>query len=193
MGCHPEGPGEAREVGLHEPHEVAQGQVQGPAPGLGQPGWGLKGLSAALLRRTWVDEKLDMTQQRVLAAQKANHILVSIKKPHSQQIEGDHSAALLCSGETPPGVLHPALEPSAQERCEPVGAGPEEATKMVRGLQHLSCDETLRELGLFSLEKRSLRGDLIAAFLYLRGALRKMGTCFLSGPEAIGQGVTVLN
>jgi len=37
----------------------------------------------------------------------------------------------LIRGETPPGVLHPAPEPSAQERHGPVGAGPEEATKMI--------------------------------------------------------------
>ena len=41
---------------------------------------------------------------------------------------------------------------------------------MIRGLEHLSCGEKLRELGLFGLKKRRLWGDLIVVFQKLRGA-----------------------
>jgi len=51
------------------------------------------------------------------------------QKQRGQLVKGGDSAPLLCSGETPPGVLHPALESSAQEGHGPVGVGLEESQK----------------------------------------------------------------
>ena len=111
----------------------------------------------------------DMSQQCALVAWKTDCIPGCINR--GQQGNGGDCPSLLCLSETPSGALHWS---PAQEGYGALGAGPEEVMKMLRGMVHLPYEKRLRELGLFSLEKRRfLQGDLTAAFWYLKGAYQQ--------------------
>ena len=62
------------------------------------------------------------------------------------------------------------------------------ATKMVKSLEAMSYEERLRELGMFSLTKRSLKGDMIPIFKYLKGCHVKEGTGLFSTAKTRSNG-----
>jgi len=115
-----------------------------------------------------LDTWLNTSQRSAQLAKKVNGTLAYFRKSVASRMREVVIPMYSALMRLHPEYCAPFWAPHYKKNIEALDCTKRRATKLVTYLEHKSYEEQLRELELFSLEKRSLRGDLTVLHKYLK-------------------------
>ncbi|KAK4811754.1 hypothetical protein QYF61_005322 [Mycteria americana] len=125
-----------------------------------------------------VDTKLNMNQQCDLTAKKANGVLGCIRRSVASRLR--EMILPLCSALGRPHMEAQFWAPQYERDMNLLERVQQRTVKMIKGLEHLSTEERLRELELREPGEEKGQGDLIKVYKYVEAGCKEDGSRLFS-------------